>query len=117
MLESLIEGTEFSTDTDLKSTEGWKFYNESLESFRWSHNRSLRPIGSITIGDKEIKFKPLETSQEWFKFVLLSEGVSLDENSDLKFDGQYMHWETVPGSDIYGPLRDSQTDRQLISIK
>ena len=109
------EGTEFSTDTDLKSTEGWKFYNESLESFEWSHNRSLRPISSITIGDKEIRFKPLETSQEWFEFVLVSEGVSFDENSDLKFDGQYMHWETVPGSDIYGPLRDSQTDRQVIS--
>ena len=109
------EGTEFSTDTDLKSTEGWKFYNESLESFEWSHNRSLRPISSITIGDKEIKFKPLETSQEWFEFVLVSEGVSFDDNSDLKFDGQYMHWETVPGSDIYGPLRDSQTERQVIS--
>ena len=27
-----------------------------------------------------------------------------------------MHWETVPGSDIYGPLRDgSKTDRQVIS--
>jgi len=109
------EGTEFSTDTDLKSTEGWKFYNESLESFEWSHNRSLRPISSITIGNKEVKFKPLETSQEWFEFVLVSDGINFDENSDLKFDGQYMHWETVPGSDIYGPLRDSQTDRQVIS--
>jgi len=109
------EGTEFSTDTDLKTTEGWKFYNENLESFQWSHNRSLRPISSITIGDKEIKFKPLETSQEWFEFVLVSEGVSFDDNSDLKFDGQYMYWETVPGSDIYGPLRDSETDRQVVS--
>ena len=109
------EGTEFSTDTDLKSAEGWKFYDENLESFEWSHNRSLRPISSITIGDKEIKFNPLETSQEWFEFVLVSEGISFDDNSDLKFDGQYMHWETVPGSDVYGPLRDSQTDRQVIS--
>ena len=109
------EGTEFSTDTDLKSAEGWKFYDENLESFEWSHNRSLRPISSITIGDKELKFKPLETSQEWFEFVLVSDGVSFDDNSDLKFDGQYMHWETVPSSDIYGPLRDSQTDRQVIS--
>ena len=109
------EGTEFSTDSDLKTTEGWKFYDENLESFEWSHNRSLRPISSITIGDKEIKFKPLETSQEWFEFVLVSEGVDFDDNSDLKFDGQYMYWETVPGSDIYGPLRDSETDRQVVS--
>ena len=109
------EGTEFSTDTDLKTTEGWKFYNENLESLEWIHNRSLRPISSITIDDKEIKFKPLETSQEWFEFVLVSEGVNFDDNSDLKFDGQYMQWETVPGSDIYGPLRDSQTDRQVIN--
>jgi len=109
------EGTEFSTDSDLKTTEGWKFYNENLESFEWSHNRSLRPISSITIGGKEIKFKPLETSQEWFKFVLVSEGIDFNDNSDLKFDGQYMHWETVPGSDIYGPLRDSETDRQVVS--
>ena len=29
------EGTEFSTDTDLKTTEGWKFYNENLESLEW----------------------------------------------------------------------------------
>ena len=50
-----------------------------------------------------------------FEFVLVSEDVDFDENSDLKFDGQYMHWETVPGSDIYGPLRDSQTDRLLKS--
>ena len=109
------EGTEFSTDLDLKTTEGWKFYDENLESFEWSHNRSLRPISSITIRDKEIKFKPLETSQEWFEFVLVSEGVDFDDNLDLKFDGQYMHWETVPGSDIYGPLRDSETDRLLKS--
>lgn len=109
------EGTEFSTDTDLKATEGWKFYNENLESFEWSHNRSMRPISSIAIGNKEIKFKLLETSQEWFEFVLVSGDVNFDENSDLRFDGQYMHWETVPGSDIYGPLRDSLTDRQVTS--
>ncbi len=109
------EGTEFSTDTELKSTEGWTFYDENLESFEWSHNRSLRPISSITIGDEEIKFKPLETSKSGLNLFLVSEGISFDDNSDLKFDGQYMHWETVPGSDIYGPLRDSQTDRQVIS--
>ena len=109
------DGTEFSTDTDLKSKEGWKFYNENLEPFDWDHNRSLRPIDSITNDGKEIKFKRLETSQDWFEFVLVDEGSRFDEHSDLKFDGQYMDWETVPGSDIYGPLRDSETDRQVIS--
>ena len=109
------DGTEFSTDTDLKSKEGWKFYNENLEPFEWDHNRSLRPISSITMEGKEIKFKPLETSQEWFEFVLVDENSQFDEHSDLKFDGQYMEWETVPGSDIYGPLRDSETERQVVS--
>jgi len=109
------EGTEFSTDTDLKTTDGWKFYSENLESFEWTHNRSLRPISSITIGDKKIKFKSLDTSQEWFEFVLVSDKINLNDNSDLKFDEQYMHWETVPGSDIYGPLKDSKTDRQVVS--
>ena len=109
------DGTEFSTDTDLKSKEGWKFYNENLEPFEWDHNRSLRPISSITMEGKEIKFKPLETSQEWFEFVLVDKNSQFDEHSDLKFDGQYMEWETVPGSDIYGPLRDSETERQVVS--
>jgi len=109
------EGTEFSTDTDLNTTEGWKFYDENLDSFDWTHNRSLRPISSITLGDKVIKFKPLETSQEWFEFVLVGEGVEFNENSDLMFDGQHMHWETVPGSDIYPALRDSKTNRVVVS--
>ena len=79
------------------------------------HNRDLRPISSISNGDKEIKFKSLETNQEWFEFVLVGDSIDFDDNSDLKFDGQYMHWETVPNSDIYGPLRDSKTDRLVRS--
>ena len=39
----------------------------------------------------------------------------ISENSQLLFDGQRMDWEPVPGSDIYGPLKDGNTDRQLIS--
>ena len=109
------EGTEFSTDSDLKTTDGWKFYDENLEAFEWTHNRSLRPISSITIGDEKIKFKPLETSQEWFEFVLVNEGIEINDNSGLKFDNQDMHWETVPGSHIYGPLKDGKTDRQVVS--
>ena len=109
------EGTEFSTDCDLKTLDGWKFYNENLEPFEWDYNRELRPISSISNGDKEVKFKSLETTQEWFEFVLVGDSMDFDDNSDLKFDGQYMHWETVPNSDIYGPLRDSKTDRMVRS--
>ena len=87
----------------------------TLNHLNGEHNRSLRPISSITIGDKEIKFKSLETTQEWFEFVLVGDSIDFDDNSDLKFDGQYMHWETVPNSDIYGPLRDSKTDRLVRS--
>ena len=109
------EGTEFSTDQDLKIIEGWKLYDENLEIFEWSHNRTLRLISSVTLDGRELIIKDQNASQEWFNLVLDTDNIDANEISNLKIDGQVMDWELVPGSDIYGPLKDKNSGRQVIS--
>lgn len=108
------DGTEFSTDLDLKLDEGWRVVDEEMTPFEWEHNRSARLIGRVTHNGKNLPIKLQEATGEWFNLILETDK-DISENSQLLFDGQRMDWETVPGSDIYGPLKDGNTDRQVIS--
>jgi hypothetical protein len=108
------DGTEFSTDIDLNLDEGWRVLDEELAPFEWSHNRAARLISKVSIGEKNLPIKVQEATGEWFNLVLETDN-EITENSQLLFDGQRMDWETVPGSDIFGPLKDGNTERQVIS--
>jgi len=108
------DGVEFATDQDLTMDDGWKFFDENMNTFRWSHNRSLRPISSISYGDKELVIKAQEPTAEWFNLVLDTDD-EIDDSANLLIDGQRMEWEIVPGSEIFGPLKDGNTGRQVVS--
>tara|TARA_B100000029_G_scaffold514395_1_gene617043 strand:- start:147 stop:3881 length:3735 start_codon:yes stop_codon:yes gene_type:complete len=108
------DGVEFATDQDLTIDEGWKFFDENMNTFSWSHNRSVRPISSIVHGDKELTIKDQKPTAEWFNLILDSE-CEIDDSSNLLIDGQRMEWEIVPGSEIFGPLKDGKTGRQVVS--
>lgn len=108
------DGTEFSTDLDLKLEDGWRVVDEEMTPFIWAHNRSARLISNVTCNGENLPIKNQEATGDWFNLIVEVEK-SISESSQLLFDGQSMDWEIVPGSDIFGPLKDGITNRQLIS--
>ena len=73
---------------------GWKIFDEDMNTFRWSHNRSLRPISSISCGGKELIINA-EPTAEWFNLVLDTDD-EIDDSAVLLIDGQKLNGRLSP---------------------